>query len=67
MLEFDDVARGLNEGEGNVVVIFAGANFDIVEVFLGQDVAAEISVGEVEAFAAHDETVVFDFDLDGGV
>ena len=67
MLEFHDVAGGLDEGKGNVVVIFSAADFDVVEVFVGQDVAAEIGVGEIETFTRHDEAVVFDFDLNSSV
>lgn len=67
MLEFNDVAGGLDERKGNVVVIFPTADFDVVEVFVSQDVAAEIGVGKVEAFTRHDEAVVFDRDLNGGI
>ncbi len=67
LFEFDDVTGGLDEGEGNVVVIFLAAHFDVVEVFVGEDVATEVGVGKVEALAGHDEAVVFDFDFNSGV
>ena len=67
MLEFDDVAGGLDERKGNVVVILPTTDFDVVEVFVGKDVAAEVGVREVETFARHDEAVVFDSDFDGGI
>ena len=67
LFEFNDVAGGLDEGEGNVVVVTTGAVFDVGEIFLGQNVAAEIGVGEVEAFFGHNKAVVFDFDFDGGI
>ena len=67
MLEFDDVAGGLDERKGNVVVILPTTDFDVMEVFVSKDVAAEIGVGKVETFTRHDEAVVFDSDFDGGV
>ena len=66
MLEFDDVAGGLDEGKGNVVVIFSTPHFDVVKILVGQNIAAEISIGKVKAFTRHDEAIVFGFDFDCG-
>ena len=56
----------MDEGEGDVVEIAAGAEFDVGHVFVGDDVAAEVGVREVEAFFAHDVAIVKNADLDGG-
>ena len=43
------------------------AKFDVFEVFFGENVAAKVRIWEVEAFFAHDKSVIFDAEFDRGV
>ena len=66
LLEINDVASGLNERKGNIIVITIRTIFDIGDVFRGQDVATEVGVREIETFFGHDEAVVLYLYFDGG-
>ena len=62
-----NVVGTLDKGERNIVEVTGGAPFEIGEVFRSKNVAAEVSIGEIEALVAHEEAVVLGDELDGGI
>ena len=62
-----NVVSTLDKGERDIVKVAGGAPFEIGEVFRSKNVAAEVSIGEIEALVAHEETVVLGDKFDGGI